>query len=83
MFYIQVECGSTCFIDPTLTEEECVLKNRVSGACGHVTVVYLPSLDEVTAIKQSGCMEPDELMMVYYVMQTLHVYHVYVLYITY
>ena len=56
-------CDSTCFIDPTLTEEEYV-RSRESRGCGHVTVVYLPSLDEVTAIKQCGCMEQDELMMV-------------------
>ena len=34
------------------------------GAGGHVTVVYLSSLDEVTAIKQNGCMLPDDLMTV-------------------
>ena len=35
-----------------------------SHVTGHMTVVYLPSLDEVTSIKQSGCMQPDELMAV-------------------
>ena len=50
-------------IDPSLVEEEFVRDHTDSG-CGHMTVVYLPSLDEVTALKQSGCMQPDELMAV-------------------
>ena len=37
---------------------------RVGGASGHVTIVYLSSLDEVTSVRQSGCMLPDKLMMV-------------------
>ena len=40
------------------------MREREGGASGHVTVVYLSSLDEVTAIKQTGCMLPDDLMIV-------------------
>ena len=40
------------------------MREEEGGAGGHVTVVYLSSLDEVTAIKQNGCMLPDDLMTV-------------------
>ena len=61
---LQINYKSTCVVDPTLTEEECA-RNRAGSASGHMTVVYLPSLDEVSAINQSGCMQQDELMMVH------------------
>ena len=44
------------------------MRDGVGGAKGHVTVVYLSSLDEVTSIRQTGCMLPDDLMMVCCVM---------------
>ena len=56
---------SVHLVDPTLDEEDCAGNRTGSGhVTGHMTVVYLPSLDEVTAIQQSGCMQPDELMTV-------------------
>ena len=61
---LQINYKSTCVVDPTLTEEECA-RNRAGSASGHMTVVYLPSLDEVSAINQTGCMQQDELMMVH------------------
>ncbi|CAI8029102.1 Exosome complex component MTR3 [Geodia barretti] len=57
-----VHYGSSCLVDPSLDEEERV-RDGVGGAKGHVTVVYLSSLDEVTSIRQTGCMLPDDLMM--------------------
>lgn len=62
--YTQVCRGSHRLVDPSLTEEERVREEEEGGAGGHVTVVYLSSLDEVTAIKQNGCMLPDDLMTV-------------------
>ena len=47
-------------------EEETVRKLNDSS-CGHMTVVYLPSKDELTALKQNGCMQPDELMAVRFI----------------
>ena len=34
------------------------------GVRGAITVVYLPSLDEVTALKQTGVMEHDDVLKV-------------------
>ena len=48
-------------MDPSLGEEE--VEDGEAGS-GRVMVVYLPSLDEVTALKQNGLMETDELMTV-------------------
>jgi ribonuclease PH len=57
-----VHYGSSCLVDPSLDEEERA-RDGVGGAKGHVTVVYLSSLDEVTSIRQTGCMLPGDLMM--------------------
>ena len=63
--FTKVQYKSQYLVDPTLTEEEGVSDGqRGGGAGGHVTVVYLSSLDEVTAVKQNGCMLPDNLMTV-------------------
>ena len=63
LIFLQVQYKSHCLLDPSLEEEERV-GERVGGASGHVTIVYLSSLDEVTSVRQNGCMLPDKLMMV-------------------
>ena len=57
----QVRHDSSYLVDPSLGEEE--MEDGEAGS-GRVMVVYLPSLDEVTALKQNGLMEADELMTV-------------------